>query len=142
MDLSELEIDEEKAEGGVFLAYPESDARFKIRWMGSKAVRDSVTPKMRRIFRDAGRGTLEGDEAQTSLADWVARQILSDWGNITKAGAPVPYTPDGASEILSMKGFAPVVNWIFDRCVEESNFRKDPEEEGDLGNSPISSPGT
>jgi hypothetical protein len=109
-----------EAEGVVhFLAGkdPEKDPWIRVARTGNPAYQEMIL----KLYEDNAEALQRGGKEARALSDQLmldtmARTILTDWGNITFRGAPVPKGPAGAAMLLSVKDFADMVQKKADKA--------------------------
>jgi hypothetical protein len=124
-----------EAEGVVhFLAGkdPAKDPWIRVARTGNPAYKELIL----KLFEDNAEALQRGGKEARELSDQLmldvmARTILTDWGNLTFRGAPVPKGVAGAAMLLSVKDFRDLV----DKKSEKADHFRVKQIKEDAGNS-------
>ena len=119
MDLKELRIDPELADGGVWVDYDGTTKFLIAMWLNrhfSKAV-SAMSKRYRHLINSQDPEVL--DEKFNGI---IAKHILLGWQGLTDGGNPLPYSVETAQEILASDTYRPFRRWVIEVANDDSLF--------------------
>lgn len=133
MKLSSIKQDQDKAEKGVWVDFPDG-LRVLIARAGNTACK-KMTAQLRKPIENKIKKGLVSDSVLSDISKKVvAKQIVLGWENLQDDdGKEIPYSPEKAYELISDPENEIFYNWILESSVDEMNFRKESKED-ELGN--------
>ena len=135
MDIFELEIDEEKAEQGVWKAIGEGNIEICYRSPTSQTFIDTQKRLERPFLQQIRKKTLTPEKQLELLHESIIQGGIIDWRNIEYKGKPLPFTTEKCRQLIrggkNQPQYTRIGNAIINGFLEVDSFLHQIESDGE-----------